>query len=69
MERFEETKKREVQDENDTGDENIAEGVVQKWLVFFWEKPEQDRKFRSENLQEENNESEARKRQHNQLII
>ena len=35
MERFGETKKREVQDESDTGDKNIAEGVVQKWLVFF----------------------------------
>ena len=27
--------KREVQDESDTGDKNIVEGVVQKWLVFF----------------------------------
>ena len=35
MERFGETKKREVQDESDTGDENIVEGVVQEWLVFF----------------------------------
>ena len=30
MERFGETKKREVQDESDTGDQNIVEGVVQK---------------------------------------
>ena len=30
---------------------------------------EQDREFRSEDLQEKNNEWEARKRQHNQLII
>ena len=36
---------------------------------FLWEKLEQDREFRSEDLQEENNEREARKRQHNQLII
>ena len=35
MERFGETKKREVQDESDTGNKNIVEGVVQKWLVFF----------------------------------
>ena len=35
MERFGETKKREVQDESDTGDKIIVEGVVQKWLVFF----------------------------------
>ena len=36
---------------------------------FLREKPEQDREFRSEDLQEENNEREARERQHNQLII
>ena len=36
---------------------------------FLREKLEQDREFRSEDLQEENNEREARKRQHNQLII
>ena len=35
---------------------------------FLREKLEQDRKIRSEDLQEEN-EREARKRQHNQLII
>ena len=65
-------KKREVQDESDTVDKNIVEGVVQKWLVFIRfirEKLEQGREFRSEDLQEENNEREARKRQHNQLII
>ena len=65
-------KKREVQDECDTGDKNIVEGVFQKWLVFIRfirEKLEQGREFRSEDLQEENNEREARKRQHNQLII
>ena len=66
---LEKQKKREVQDESDTGDENIVEGVVQKWLVFVWEKLEQDRQFRSEDLQEENNEREARRRQNNQLII
>ena len=37
MERFGEIKKREVQDESDTGHKNIVEGVVQKWLVFFEE--------------------------------
>ena len=65
-------KKREVQHESDTGDKNIVEGVVQKWLVFIHfisEKLEQGRGFRSEDLQEENNEREARKIQHTQLII
>ena len=65
-------KKREVQDESDTGDKNIIDGLVQKWLVFIRfirEKLEQGREFRSEDLQEENNEREARKRQHNQLIM
>ena len=65
-------KKREVQDESDTGDKNIVEGVFQKWLVFIRfirEKLEQGREFRSEDLQEENNKREARKREHNQLII
>ena len=28
-------KKREVQDESDTEDKNVIEGVVQRWLVFF----------------------------------
>ena len=57
-------KKREVQDESDTGSKNIEEGVVQMWLVFICfvrEKLEQGREFRSEALQEENNTSEARK--------
>ena len=61
-----------MQDESDTVDKNIVEGVVQKWLVFIRfirEKLEQGREFRSEDLQEENNEREARKRQHNQLIM
>ena len=61
-----------MQDESDTGDKNIVEGVVQKWLVFIRfirEKLEQGREFRSEDLQEENNEREARKREHSQLII
>ena len=52
-----------MQDESDTGNKNIVEGVVQKWLVFIRfirEKLEQGRKFRSEDLQEENNEREAR---------
>ena len=61
-------KKRELQDESDAGDKSIVEGLVQKWLVFIHfirEKREQGREFRSEDVQEENNESEARKRQHN----
>ena len=61
-----------MQDESDTVDKNIVEGVVQKWLVFIRfirEKLEQGREFRSEDLQEENNKREARKREHNQLII
>ena len=65
-------KKREVQDESDTGDKNIIDGLVQKWLVFIRfirEKLEQGGEFRSEDLQKENNEREARKIQHNQLII
>ena len=28
-------KKRDVQDGSDTGDKNIVEGVIQKWLVFI----------------------------------
>ena len=50
--------KREVQDESDTGDKNIVEGVVQKWFIFICfveEKLEQGHEFRSEDLQEENN--------------
>ena len=37
-------------------------------IGFIW-KLEQYREFRSEDLQEENNEREAQKTQHNQLII
>ena len=61
-----------MQDESDTGNKNIIEVVVQKWLVFIRFirlKLEQGREFRSEDLQEENNEREARKREHNQLIV
>ena len=36
---------------------------------FLQEKLEQDREFRSEDLQEQNNEREARKWQHDHLII
>ena len=60
-----------MQDESDTGNKNIVEVVVQKWLVFIRFirlKLEQGREFRSEDLQEEN-EREARKREHNQLIM
>ena len=35
VKRFGETKKHEVQDESDTRDKNIVEGVFQKRLVFF----------------------------------
>ena len=41
-----------MQDERDTGDKNIVEGVVQKWLVFICfirEKLEQGREFISED--------------------
>ena len=38
-------------------------------VCFLREKLEQDREFRSEGLQEENNERETRDRWHNQLII
>ena len=63
-------KKREVQDESDTGDKNIKEGVVQKWLVFIRfirGKFGQGREFKSEDLQEENNDRKARKIQHKQM--
>ena len=66
-ERFGETRKRKEKDESDTGNKNKAEGVVQKW--FLQENFEEDHEFRSEGLQEENNERKARKKQHNQLII
>ena len=61
-----------MQDESDTGNKNIVEVVVQKWLVFIRFirlKLEQGREFRSEDLQEENNAREARTREHNQLIM
>ena len=60
-----------MQDESGTGNKNIVEDVVQKWLVFtrfIREKLEQGQEFRSEDLQK-NNERQARKRQYNQLII
>ena len=38
-------------------------------VVFHREKLVQDREFRLEDLQEQNNEREAREWQHNQLII
>ena len=72
MERFGETKNVRCKTKVTLGDKNIVEGVVQKWLVFIHfisEKLEQGRGFRSEDLQEENNEREARKIQHTQLII
>ena len=45
-----------MQDESGTGNKNIVEDVVQKWLVFtrfIREKLEQGRGFRSEDLQKE----------------
>ena len=75
MTRFGETKKRELQDESDTEDKNIAEGDQKATLsitrlIDYNSKGMKEwlREFRSD-LQEENNEREARKRQHNQLII
>ena len=69
MEEFGETWKRKGQDESNTGDENKVEGLVKKWFVFLKKKLEQDPEFKSEVLQEQNNEREARERQHNQFII
>ena len=60
-----------MQDESNTGDKKIVEGVVQKWLVFIHfvqEKLEKSREFRSEDL-EENNDRKPQKRQHDHLII
>ena len=58
MERLGERWKCEVQDESHTGNKNMVEGEVQKWLVFIRcfirEKLEQGRKFRSEDLEEKN---------------
>ena len=51
MKRFGETWKCKVQDKNGTYDKNKVEGLVKKWWVFFREKLEQDREFRSEDLQ------------------
>ena len=67
--RFGGTKIRKEQDENDTGDKNKEEDVVQKLLFFFQEKLEQGREFRSEGILVENNDREARKKLQNQLII
>ena len=67
--RFGGTRIRKEQDENDTGDKNKVEDVVQKLLVFFQEKLEQGREFRSEGILVENNDREARKKLQNQLII
>ena len=38
-------------------------------IGFLREKLEQDREFRSQDLQEENNEMQSRKRPYNQIII
>ena len=61
-----------MQDESVTGDKNIVEGEVQKWLLFIRftrENLAQGHEFKSEDLQEKSNAREAQKRQHNQLII
>ena len=61
--------------ENISGKMKVTLGIKQskrfsKEVVgFLREKLEQDREFRSEDLQEENNEGEVRERQHNHLII
>ena len=75
MTRSGETKKRELQDESDTKDKIIADGDQKATfsitrLIDYNSKGMKEwlREFRSD-LQEENNEREARKRQHNQLII
>ena len=65
---LERQKKLEVWDERDIWDKN-SRRYSSEVVGFLQEKLEQDREFRSEDLQEENNEREARKRQHNQLII
>ena len=68
MEQFWETWKRRGQDESDTGGKNKVGGLLRRgW--FSSRKLEQDREFRSEGLQEENNERETRERWYNQLII
>ena len=61
--------------ENISGKMKVTLGIKQskrfsKEVVgFLREKLEQDREFRSEDLQEQNNEGEVRERQHNHLII
>ena len=60
---------------NVKGEMKVALGIETKQKVYFrsgWfssRKIEQDGEFRSEGLQVENNEREARERQYNQLII
>ena len=61
---MERQKKCEVQDESDTGDKS-SRRCSSEVVGFLQDKLEQGREFRSEDLQEESNEREARKRQHN----
>ena len=69
MGRFGWTRKGKEQDENDTGNKNKEEVLLQNLLVFCEKKLEQGLKFRSEDLQEESNERKAQHNQHNQLVI
>ena len=63
------TRKRNEQDESDTGGKNRVEGCSTEVVGFLREELEQDLEFRSDGLQKEHNEKEARKKQRNQLII
>ena len=71
MERFGETKKVRGQTEVTLGIKTQQKVQLRSgWLLFvLFQKNEQGREFRSEDLQEESSEREAWKRQHNQLII
>ena len=66
MERFGETRRRNGQDESDTGDKKQSRRCSSEVLRFSREKLEQDREFRSEDLQEQKTEREALE---NQLMI
>ena len=71
MERFGETKKVRGQTEVTLGIKTQQKVQLRSgWLLFvLFQKNEQGREFRSEDLQEESSEREAWKRQHNQFII
>ena len=71
MERFGETKKVSGKTEVTLGIKTQQKVQLRSgWLLFvLFQKNEQGREFRSEDLQEESSEREAWKRQHNQFII